>query len=151
MADDDSAPTSPGATPIGRGLERRREQVLRQLLEAQNSGDLSAAVSCFSHPRYELIGTDRVYDGSEAVRTYLAALQSSFPDLRFEVLSLHHAAGAVVGELMMSGTHLGSQGEVEPSGKHFRCRTAVIFLFEDDQLVGVRAYYDSGTIARQLA
>jgi len=51
----------------------------------------------------------------------------------------------------MSGTHLGSGTDFEATGKRFRCRSAVIFLFEDERLVGARVYYDTGTIARQLA
>ena len=37
------------------------------------------------------------------------------------------------------------------TGKRFRCRMAAIFQFADAGLVGARIYYDTGTIARQLA
>lgn len=142
---------SSGVTPIASALRRRREEVLQRLLEAQNGNDVEVALGCFAHPRYELIGNNRVYEGTEEVRRYYEASRGYFPDIHFELLELHHADDAVVAELMMSGTHLGSTGDVEASGRHFQCRTAVIFSFENDRLVGARAYYDTGTIARQLA
>jgi predicted ester cyclase len=138
-------------TPIAAKLHQRRDAVLRRLLDAQNVRDIDAALACFDHPRYELIGNNRVYDGAEEVRRYYEMTRRYFPDLQFEVIGIHHADDAVVCELWMSGTHLGSGPEFEATGRHFRCRTAVIFAFDGERLVGARAYYDTGTIARQLA
>jgi ketosteroid isomerase-like protein len=53
--------------------------------------------------------------------------------------------------MWMSGSHLGSRHDFEATGKHFRARAAVIFQFQEAGLVGARIYYDTGTIARQLA
>ena len=138
-------------TPIGTGLRERREQVLRRLLAAQNANDMNGALACFAHARYELIGNQRVYDGVDDVRRYYEVTRRYFPDLHFEVIALHHGDDAVVCEVWMSGTHLGSGPEFEATGRRFRCRSAIIFAFDRDQLVGARAYYDTGTIARQLA
>lgn len=140
-----------GVTPIGTKLQRRREELLQRLLEAQNSNDLTAALACFEHPRYELVGNARVYDGGDEVGRYFELTHRYFPDLHFDVIEVHHAPDAVVAELWMSGTHLGSGPDFEASGKHFRCRSAAILSFADDRLVGIRIYYDTGTIARQLA
>ena len=138
-------------TPLGRRHDAAREAVLRRLLAAQGAGDAEAALACFAHPRYELVGNTRVYDGADEVRRYYTTLRRSFPDLSFEVIEVHHGDDAVVAELWMSGTHLGATTDVEPTGKHFRCRAAVIFTFDEDRLTGARVYYDTGTIARQLA
>jgi predicted ester cyclase len=140
-----------GVTPIGSALRRRREDLLRRLLDAQNSKDLAGALGCFTHPRYELIGNCRVYDGPEEVRRYYQMTHRFFPDLHFEAIAVHHAADAAVAELWMSGTHLGSGPDFDASGKRFRCRAAVIFSFDGDSLVGARVYYDTASIARQLA
>lgn len=149
MPDDRS--NQAGATPITEAIRRRREDLLRRLLEAQNSNDVTSALECFAHPRYELIGNSRVYDGADEVRRYYETARRYFPDLTFEVLELHHADDVVIAELMMSGTHLGSGRDFEASGKQFHCRAAAIFTFSNDDLVCARAYYDTGTIARQLA
>jgi steroid delta-isomerase-like uncharacterized protein len=138
-------------TPIGTKAQARREDVLRRLLAAQNAHDVDTAIGCFDHPRYELIGNQRVYDGVDEVRHYYQVTRRYFPDLQFEVIDVHHADDAVVCELWMSGTHLGSGPDFEATGHRFRCRTATIFEFDDDRLVGARVYYDTGTIARQLA
>lgn len=140
-----------GVTPIGSLLERRRQELLEELLAAQNGNDVSGALACFAHPRYELIGNNRVYDGEAEVRAYYEMTRHYFPDLHFEVIAVHHSADVVVSEAWMSGTHLGSGTDFEASGKRFRCRTAIIFVFEGESLVCARVYYDTGTIARQLA
>jgi len=140
-----------GVTPIAAAVERRREEVLERLLSAQNAHDVPGALACFEHPRYELIGNARVYDGAEDVEQYYDMTWHFFPDLHFEVIAVHHAANAVIAELWMSGTHLGSGPDFEAGGKRFRCRTAVIFTFGEDLLTCARVYYDTGTIARQLA
>jgi predicted ester cyclase len=138
-------------TPIGTKLHDKREQVLRALLAAQNANDDDAALRCFAHPRYELIGNQRVYDGPDEVRHYFEATRRYFPDMHFEVIALHHGDDAVVSEVWMSGTHLGSGPDFEATGRHFRCRSAIIFGFDGERLMGARVYYDTGTIARQLA
>ncbi|MGH9228552.1 MAG: ester cyclase [Acidimicrobiales bacterium] len=138
-------------TPIGTKLHQRRQQLIERLLTAQNRGDLVAALACFTHPRYELIGNNRVYDGADEVRHYYEVTRGYFPDLRFDVIAVHHGDDALVCELWMAGTHLGSGRDFEATGRSFRCRTAVIFSFEGEQLTGARVYYDTGTIARQLA
>jgi predicted ester cyclase len=73
------------------------------------------------------------------------------PDLRFDVIAIHHGDDALVSALWMTGTHLRTGRDFEATGRSYRCRTAVIFSFDGDQLVGARVYYDTGTIARQLA
>ncbi len=138
-------------TSIDVRLRGAREDALRSLLDAQNRRDVDAAVACFAKPRYELIATRRVFDGPEAVRRYLAASMATFSDLRFETHTVHHAADAVVAELTMSGTHTGDRPGVPATGRSFRCPMAAIFAFEGTDLVGARLYYDTGTIARQLA
>jgi steroid delta-isomerase-like uncharacterized protein len=138
-------------TPIATKLQAQRERTLRALLDAVNADDTDAALASFAHPRYELIGNQRVYDGADEVRHYYEVTHRYFPDLRFDVIHVHHADQAVVAEVWMSGTHLGSGPEFEATGRRFRCRTAVIFTFDGELLTGARVYYDTGTIARQLA
>lgn len=138
-------------TPIATKLQAHRDRVLRRLLDAQNAHDVDTSLRCFDHPRYELIGNQRVYDGADEVRHYYEVTRRYFPDLHFEVIDVHHGDDAVVCELWMSGTHLGSGPDFEATGRRFRCRTAIIFSFQGEQLLGARVYYDTGTIARQLA
>ena len=138
-------------TPIGTHLRDEREAVLRRLLEAQNRHDAKASLACFAHPRYELVGNQRVYDGADDVSRYYATTFGAFPDIAFELIEAHHADGSVLVEMWMSGSHLGTRRDFEATGKHFRCRAAAVFQFREADLIGARIYYDTGTIARQLA
>jgi steroid delta-isomerase-like uncharacterized protein len=138
-------------TPIDVKLREQRETTLRALLEAQNRHDVEASLACFAHPRYELVGNQRVYEGTDEVRRYYATTFGAFPDLTYELIAAHHSDVSVCAEMWMSGSHLGSRHDFEATGKHFRCRMAVVFQFQDARLVGARIYYDTGTIARQLA
>jgi steroid delta-isomerase-like uncharacterized protein len=137
--------------PIDVKARERREQVLTELMEAQRRRDVAAAVACFAHPRYELIGNNHVYEGRDEVERYYRDTWATFPDFAIDLIELHHGDDAVCAELWMTGTHLGARPGFEPTGKRFRCRGAAIFSFDTDRLVGARIYYDTGTIARQLA
>ncbi len=138
-------------TPIDARQRDQRETVLRDLLQAQNRHDIDASLACFAHPRYELVGNQRVYEGSDEVRRYYRTTFGAFPDLSFELIAAHHADASLVVEMWMSGSHLGSRRGFPATGRHFRCRMAGVFQFQDTGLIGARIYYDTGTIARQLA
>jgi steroid delta-isomerase-like uncharacterized protein len=138
-------------TPIDVKAREQREATLRALLDAQNRHDVEASLACFAHPRFELVGNQRVYDGAAEVRRYYATTFGAFPDLHFELISSHHADTAVFAEMWMSGSHLGTRHDFEATGKRFRARMAALFQFQEAGLVGARIYYDTGTIARQLA
>lgn len=133
-------------------LRARREETVRRHMQAENDHDWPAAVATFAgHPRYELIGTGRVFDGAEEVQRYYHESRTAFPDQRNELIAMHHADDGVIVEFWLMGTHSGQVRELEPSGKAFRCRMAAFFLFDGDRLHTERVYFDAGTIARQLA
>lgn len=136
-----------GLTP----LQQEREAALHRHLAAERSADPDAILETFGHPRYELVGTGRVYDGADEVRQYLVDRARVFPDLHTEVIHFWHSDDVVAAELWLSGTHVGGFDQVTASGRGFRCRTACFFAFDGPVLVGARAYFDTGTIARQLA
>jgi len=134
-------------------LRRHREAVVVRHMEAENVHDFDAVIGTFGHPRYELIGTDRVHDGEEAVREYFRDTRSAFPDQRNEPIALHHTDDGVLAEFWLLGTHRGPLGDLAPTGRSFRCRMAALFLFggpEGRDLVCERVYFDSATILRQL-
>lgn len=132
-------------------LRARREATILALLDAENRNDLEALVEVFPRPRYELVGTHKVYDGVDAVAGWLRERNAAFPDYRSELIAHHHADDAVIAEVWVLGTHLGPIEHIPPSGKGFRCRMAVFFLFAGERLTCFRIYFDNATIARQLA
>ena len=124
---------------------------MRLHMQAENVHDFDRVIGTFAHPRYELIGTDRVHDGEAAVREYFRETRTAFPDQRNELIALHHADDAVISEFWLLGTNRGPLGALQPTGRSFRCRMTAIFLFEGEALVCERVYFDSGKILRQLA
>jgi steroid delta-isomerase-like uncharacterized protein len=131
-------------------LRARREVTVREHMGSENDHDFDTTIATFGHPRYELVATGDVYDGEEAVRAYFAETRRAFPDQRNELVALHHADDAVVVEFDLLGTHLGRLRALPPTGRAFRCRMSAHFLFEGDQLVCERVYFDQLTIMRQL-
>lgn len=127
-----------------------REALVREHMEAENVLDFDRALGTFGHPRYELIGTDQVFDGAEEVAKYYRDSRAAFPDQRNEVISMRHAEDAVITEFWLLGTHKGPLGELAPTGKSFRVRMAAFFEFEGMELVCERIYFDAGSILRQL-
>lgn len=63
---------------------KERERIVRTHMESENEHDFDTTISTFSHPRYELIATDRIHDGETAVREYFKETRSAFPDQRNE-------------------------------------------------------------------
>ena len=131
-------------------LRARREATVREHMESENANEFDTTIATFGHPRYELVATGDVYDGEDAVRAYFAESRRAFPDQRNELVALHHADDAVIVEFDLLGTHLGPLRALPPTGRAFRCRMSAHFVFDGDQLVCERVYFDQLTIMRQL-
>ena len=137
--------------PISEGLRSAREAMLAEHLDARNRGDIDGLLATFSTPRVELIPSGRVLDGVDDVRSYLEDRQRSFPDMHVEPIALHHCEDSVVAEFWMSGTHQGAFDDIEATGRRFKIRGVSIYIFDGDRIGTQRLYYDTGTVARQLA
>ena len=72
---------------------------------------------------------------------YFRSSRSAFPDQRNELIALHHADDAVISEFWLLGTHRGRLGDLEPTGREFRCRMTAFFVF---------AALVAPTLARQM-
>jgi steroid delta-isomerase-like uncharacterized protein len=131
-------------------LRRRREDIVREHMESENRHQFDVTMETFHHPRYELIATGDVYDGPEEVARYFEETRTAFPDQRNEPIALHHADDAVLVEAMLYGTHDGPFRGLPPTGRSFEMRFLAVFVFDQDQLVGERVYFDAATILRQL-
>jgi steroid delta-isomerase-like uncharacterized protein len=136
--------------PLTKEVREAREEIVRRHMESENVHDFATTMATFAHPRYELIATDRVFDGTEQVKEYFRESRTAFPDQRNELIAIHHADDAVITEFWLLGTHTGPLQGFEPTGKSFRCRMTAFFLFEGTDLVCERVYFDSATILRQL-
>lgn len=135
---------------VAEDVRRTREDIVRRHMVAENEHRYADAIATFSHPRYEIIATDRVFDGEAEVQEYFRESRTAFPDQRNEPIALHHADDAVIAEFWLLGTHQGPLMGMAPTGKTFRCRMTAFFCFAGTDLVCERVYFDTGTILRQL-
>ncbi len=120
---------------------------MRQHMESENVQDFERTIATFEHPRYELIGSGDVVDGAERAMRYFRESRAAVPDQRNRLVAMHSADDAVIVELDLTGTPRAS------GGRSFSCRMIAVFTFPAgrDRIVCERVYWDSATIARQLA
>ena len=136
---------------IAEDVRARREKIVLDHFHDEVEQNWDAVLSTFPHPRYEIVPTERVYDGNTAVRGYYDETRQAFPDQHHEIIALRHADDAVIVEFYVLGTHLGPLGAIPPTGGMFKVRSAAFFVFEgDDVLVTERVYFDQLTFLRQL-
>jgi steroid delta-isomerase-like uncharacterized protein len=136
--------------PVSDDTLTTRKRIVREHMDAENALEMDRALETFTHPRYEIMSTGRVYDGPEEVDRYYRESREAFPDQRNQLISLRHAEDAVIVEFWLLGTHKGRLGRLEPTGREFKCRMTAFFIFEGTGLVCERVYFDSATILRQL-
>jgi hypothetical protein len=129
-------------------LRTRREAVVNAHIEAETvTHDVAAALATFHHPRYEVPAVGAIADGGEAVEGLLGA----FPDFWLNRLATYHADDAVIVECKFGGTHRGTWAGIAPTGNQMEVQSACIFVFEGENLVCEKVYFDHATILRQLA
>jgi steroid delta-isomerase-like uncharacterized protein len=131
-------------------LRKKREELVREHMDSENRHEFDATLETFEHPRYELIATGDVYDGTEEVAGYFEESRGAFPDQRNELLALHHAEDAVLVEAVIRGTHNGPLRNLPPTGKEYELPILAMFIFEGDKLLCERIYFDQTTVLRQL-
>jgi steroid delta-isomerase-like uncharacterized protein len=129
---------------------KKREEIVREHMDSENRHEFDATLDTFAHPRYELIATGEVYDGTDEVQGYYDQTRRAFPDQRNELLALHHADDAVLVEAVVRGTHKGPLRSLPPTGREFELPILAIFEFEGNKLVCERVYFDQTTVLRQL-
>jgi steroid delta-isomerase-like uncharacterized protein len=131
-------------------LRETRERIVREHMESENRHEFGVTVSTMTHPRYEIVPTGEVYDGQERVEEYFRVTRGAFPDQRNELIAMHHADDAVLVEFWLKGTHEGEFRGIPPTNKAFTCQCLSVFVFEGEDLVCERAYFDAATILGQL-
>jgi predicted ester cyclase len=121
-------------------------------MRSENEHRFDDALATFDHPRYEIVPTGEIYDGSDQVTDYYRTSRTAFPDQRNENSVLHTADDAVIAEFDLVGTHRGELRGIAPTGRQFLCPMCAVFMFEPggDRIICERVYFDQATIARQL-
>ena len=133
-------------------LRARREMIVNEHIEAEAvRHDVAATVKTFKHPRYEVPALDAVADGAEAVTGLLETVLTAFPDFYIKKTAVHHTDDAVIVECRFGGTQRGEWAGIKPSGKKMEVSAALFFVFDGEEMICERPYFDEATVARQLA
>jgi steroid delta-isomerase-like uncharacterized protein len=135
---------------LGENVAQKREQLVRDHVDAENRGAFNEALLTFDYPRYEYVATDEVYDGADEVMAHWQELDRAFPDQLVEIIKLHQADEAVLMEAVARGTHTGPLRGLPPTGRRYELPFLTIFVFEGEKLVCERVYLDSGTMLQGL-
>jgi predicted ester cyclase len=132
-------------------LRERRNTIVDAHIYAETAThDIAGALATFRHPRYEVPAFGAIADGAEAVEGLLGQLLGAFPDFWLERLATHHSEDAVIVECKFGGTHHGPWAGLAPTEKPMEVQAVCIFVFEGEDLVCEKVYFDHATILRQL-
>ena len=91
------------------------------------------------------------HDGRDAVHRYYQDLLTSLPDLRIDITHAIAAEDAVVLEVRINGTHLGTWRGLPATGRRVSFPLCGVFAFDaEGRLAGERIYYDRADVLRQV-
>lgn len=139
------------ATSITPSIRTQREAVVQAHIKAEAvNHDVAGVLASFRHPRYEVPALEAIADGTEAVEGLVGYLLTAFPDFYLEQTALYHAEDVVIVECRFGGTHRGIWNGIQPTGNLMEVAAALIFIFEGEDLVCEKVYFDHATILRQL-
>jgi len=132
-------------------LRTRREKVVQDHINAENTGNLDGMIASFHRPRYEVFPMGAVFEGEQPVRDLVAGLVTGFPDFHFAPTTIHHSDHAVIVEARMTGTHAAEWGGIPAKQKKLDIPLVCIFDFEEDRLINEKVYFDFASVQRQLS
>ena len=139
------------ATSTTQSTRARREAIVQAHIKAEAvDHDVASVLATFRHPRYEVPALAAVADGTPAVEGLVGFLLRAFPDFHLEQSALYHADDAVIVECRFGGTHKGDWAGIAPTGNQMEVDAALIFVFDGEDLVCEKVYFDHSTILRQL-
>ena len=96
----------------------RRIKAVQDHCRIENTHDLDAVMETFGN-KSSFLANSELHEGREAVRAFYQEFFRGFPDLRFDVKSLHAGEEAIPVEMVLSGTHSGTWFGISPTGRRF--------------------------------
>jgi steroid delta-isomerase-like uncharacterized protein len=131
---------------------KARMATVEEHVRSENRHDLEALMATFgSEARYDDEPWQDHRTGLQGVRSYYTELLESLPDLAIEVRQCYVASDAIILEVTIRGTHLGSWRGVPATGRRVEFPLCGVYTFDtQDRLAGERIYYDRGAVMRQL-
>ncbi len=131
------------------------EDAIGRYNDAWNAHDLDAIMAMHAPDMvFENHTAGESAEGPEEVRSHIAAIFESWPDLRFETRRLYVRDGVVTQEWTASATHTNTmrRGDLvaEPTGERIEWRGVDVIPYEDGLIKRKDVYSDSVSILRQV-
>jgi steroid delta-isomerase-like uncharacterized protein len=132
--------------------ELARIALVEEHVRLENVHDLEGVLHTFGNTsRYDDEAWDEHFTGIEGVRRFYTQIMTALPDLEIKVQRRHVTEDAILLEVIIRGTHLGSWRGLPATGRRVECPLCGIYTFDaEDRLAGERIYYDRATVLRQL-
>jgi steroid delta-isomerase-like uncharacterized protein len=129
-----------------------RARIVEEHVRHENEHDIPAVMETFgSAARYDDEPWDEHHEGKEQVRAYYDTIYAAAPDLHIDIRQRHVTEAAIILEVVISGTHLGSWRGLPGTGRPLNFPLCGIYTFdENDLLAGEKIYYDRATVLRQI-
>ena len=128
------------------------ENLLKQLIEAENSHDIDRLVSLLTDDVViENIPLGVVMKGKDAVRQGYGGFFKVTPDSKIEPKSWIITDKSFASEVIFTGTQKGDLPGLPATGKSFYTRVCSFGEFENGKIKGRRDYWDSASMTKQLA
>jgi steroid delta-isomerase-like uncharacterized protein len=129
-----------------------RVALVEQHIRLENAHDLEGVLGTLGDTaRYEDEAWGEKYQGREGVRLFYEQLMRALPDLEIDVQRRHVTDDAILVEVVIRGTHLGSWRDLPATGRRVEVPLCGVYTFDvGNRLAGERIYYDRATVLRQL-
>jgi steroid delta-isomerase-like uncharacterized protein len=139
------------ASPLNARMSARLALV-EQHIRFENAHDLEGVLGTFGGTaHYDDEAWGEYHKGLSGVRNFYQQLMSALPDLEIQVQRQHITDNAILVEVVIRGTHLGSWRGLPPTGRRVEFPLCGVYTFDDeDRLAGERIYYDRATVLRQV-
>jgi steroid delta-isomerase-like uncharacterized protein len=127
------------------------ENLLRQLIEVENSHDIDRLVSLLADDVViEDIPLGAVMKGKDGVKQGYVSFLKVTPDFKIELKSWITTDKSFALEAIFTGTQKGDLPGLSATGKSFSNRVCSFGEFEDGKMKGRRDYWDSASMVKQL-
>lgn len=152
-ATDKAAAAGSDAKPQRKRITRRQavEEQVRSYYEAMAGRDVGAMVAHWSDEGVEDVVPIGVIRGREELRGFLSELFAAMPDAGTTITRLIAGEEDCAVEWRLEGTFDGAPFMgIEPTGSRVELREVSVIELKDGQIVGITAYFDGASFARQI-
>ena len=122
--------------------------------KAEDKRDLDGLIATLSPDCvYEIVPTGERWDGHAGARAFYTNFLRAFPDVRFDLKDIVIGPQGVIEIARMQGTQRSAWQGQAATGNRAELDVVIHFPWDPgaERFAGERIYYDSGTMARQLA